>query len=772
MCLSIRVKLVSLVLSVALLVGGAISIHGIYGQRQEILESYTDRQSQIVSVISDSALDSVYFLDIRSLRLSLTQAQHGNPDIEYVCVMDQQGAILADSSDDNAQRGKRQSDSVVIRTIDTNKPVVEMDDMILKISRPMVMPDGSILGYIYLTSSLTGPNDIVARSTRSSIVLTIACMIMGGAVTYVLSGAFTKPIQHLVNVTALIREHQFEARANISRDDEIGQLASSIDQMAEALEQTTVSQVYVENIIQSMEESLFVTSIDGQISIVNHAACRMLGYDRKELTGMSLATFIDSLSLDDASDRNEKFYTFIKKVIGSKGLEVTITTRDGDQTSILLSASIIAEETEQVVFIGRDITERKRSEEKLRRSMELIETANRSKTDFLANMSHEIRTPMTAIMGHADLLLDPTQSAGEHQGSINTIRRNCEHLLTIINDILDLSKIEAGKMTVERIRLSPHVMLSDVSSMMCVRTEGKGLELMVDCIGPIPRTIQSDPVRLRQILVNLVGNAIKFTEHGHVHIVAKFIKDGDNSQLCFEVHDTGIGMTQDQIDKLFTPFSQADTSTTRRFGGTGLGLAISKRFVEILGGDITIKSTPGQGSCFMVTVATGPLDGVEMFEGSIAKAVRQSEVEPKKVDDPTAKPLDKIRILLVEDGPDNQRLFTVILKKWGASVTLAVNGQIAVDKATEAWKDDQPFDVILMDMQMPVMDGYTATTTLREQGYEYPIIALTAHAMAHERQKCLDAGCDDHAAKPLNKPLLLATVKKYLEGSAVKVDLA
>ena len=391
------------------------------------------------------------------------------------------------------------------------------------------------------------------------------------------------------------------------------------------------------------------------------------------------------------------------------------------------------------------------------------EIASRSKSEFLANMSHEIRTPMTAILGYADLLMDPDPSVVDYQDCIDTIRRNGKHLLMIINDILDLSKIEAGKMTVERINCSPHEILADVHSLMRVRADGKGLKLGVECLGPIPRTIQSDPVRLRQILINLVGNAIKFTEHGGIRITAKLgnAPDADTPQIRFEVIDTGIGMTQGQIDKIFNPFSQANTSTTRKFGGTGLGLTISKQFAEMLDGDIAIMSTPEQGTSFVVTVATGPLDGVEMIEGSNEMVVRAKQAGAT-THNISGKPLDKTRILLAEDGPDNQRLITFILKKWGASVSLAESGKIALDKAIEAWKDDKPFDVILMDMQMPEMDGYTATRKLRKQGYKGPIIALTAHAMAQVRQMCLDAGCDNYATKPIDKDKLLATIQQHL----------
>jgi len=399
---------------------------------------------------------------------------------------------------------------------------------------------------------------------------------------------------------------------------------------------------------------------------------------------------------------------------------------------------------------------------------QIAEAADHSKSDFLANMSHEIRTPMTSILGYTDLLLDPDQTEADRKNCINTIHRNGKHLIAIINDILDLSKIEAGKMTMERINCSPHQVLVDVASLMRVPADGKGLVIALECLGPIPRTIKSDPIRLRQVLVNLVGNAIKFTETGGIRITVKLATPptDQNPRLRFEVIDTGIGLTPEQVEKLFKPLVQADTSTTRKFGGTGLGLTISKRFTELLGGGITLKSTLGEGTNFVVTIETGSLEGVEMTQEPIEAVILKSS-KPKNTPGPAnLKPLDRKRILLAEDGPDNQRLISFILKKWGASVVSAENGQIAYDKATEALKEGQPFDVILMDMQMPVLDGYNATRQLRTEEYTGPIIALTAHAMAQDRKKCLDAGCDEYATKPVNRDSLLATIQSQIQSQA------
>ncbi|MEX2214640.1 MAG: response regulator [Phycisphaeraceae bacterium] len=398
---------------------------------------------------------------------------------------------------------------------------------------------------------------------------------------------------------------------------------------------------------------------------------------------------------------------------------------------------------------------------------EIAETANRTKSAFLANMSHEIRTPMSAIVGYTDLLLDPSQSDSDRLNSINAIRASGEHLLTLINDILDLSKIEAGEMQVERIACCPCQILSEVASTMRVRATASKLAFEVISEGMIPCSIQSDPTRLRQILINLADNAVKFTQRGHVCLLMKLLTndEGENPVLQFRVVDSGIGMTAQQMDRLFKPFSQADPSTTRRFGGTGLGLTISKQLARLLGGDVTVESELGRGTSFTLTIDPGALDAKRMLR-DCSEAVTQTESKP-----PTDTPTNLTgHLLLAEDGPHNQHVLSIYLRQAGVELLIADNGRIACDMALKAMNDGKPFDLILMDMQMPELDGYGATAELRQRGCEAPIIALTAHAMAGDRKKCIRAGCTDYLTKPVSKDKLLRMVANYLAaGEAMKV---
>jgi len=398
------------------------------------------------------------------------------------------------------------------------------------------------------------------------------------------------------------------------------------------------------------------------------------------------------------------------------------------------------------------------------------EVANLSKSEFLANMSHEIRTPITAMLGFTDLLIEEAQSGERctHPGDcpsrprqvqyLHTVRNNGRHLLEIINGILDLSKIEARRLTVEQVRCAPVQIVTDVFNLMQVRAIDKNLGFELTYADELPEYIHTDPTRLRQILINLVGNALKFTDTGRVDIAVRYLPPQGTvgPRLQFDIVDTGIGLTAEQVERLFQPFSQADGSTTRRYGGTGLGLAISQRLAEMLGGKIVVTSDPGGGSTFTLTIATGSLDGVRIGPPNLpaTEPTTSTPVAPAGRAD-----LSGYRVLLAEDGPDNQRLIVFLLHKAGAIVHVADNGALACEQVQAANDIGTPFDAILMDMQMPVMDGYEAARHLRARGFTAPIIALTAHAMDSDRGKCLAAGCSDFLTKPIDRGHLLQTIR-------------
>jgi two-component system, sensor histidine kinase and response regulator len=398
------------------------------------------------------------------------------------------------------------------------------------------------------------------------------------------------------------------------------------------------------------------------------------------------------------------------------------------------------------------------------------EVANRAKSEFLANMSHEIRTPMTSILGFAELLreeIDAAKNPEESSEFVDAIVRNARYLLGVISDVLDMSKIENGKFDLKKIKCSPvEIILNSVATMKPAAGD-KGLTLSVEYLGDMPDSIYTDPVRLQQILLNLISNSVKFTDSGGIRLVAQYAQDDPaGPMLRLRVIDTGIGISQEQVEKMFEHFSQADSSPTRKYGGPGLGLAISKRLAEMLGGTISVESKPGEGSTFTVTIQTAP--AIDETLPKVKHAV-EHYVSPQKIIERLA---SAERILLTEDSPDNQRIISLILSKAGFQVTIAENGQIAFDKAMEALNNGSPYDLILMDMQMPVMDGYEATRQLRSHGYEYPIVALTAHATTDDRKKCMDAGCDYYITKPINRNELLLVASGCMRQSDDSRQLA
>jgi PAS domain S-box-containing protein len=511
---------------------------------------------------------------------------------------------------------------------------------------------------------------------------------------------------------------------------------------------------FLETLLDTIPNAIFFKDIEGHYRGCNRTFAAWLGKTREEILGSS----VGDLHPADLAHRHREMDLQLLALPGKLVYEAAQSNPDGTRRQILVHKATYTDGAGNLAgIVGSliDVTDLKRSQEELARAKQTAETADRAKSEFLANMSHEIRTPMTAILGYADLLADAETSEAERRAHLDTIRRNGELLLSLINDILDLSKIEVGKMTLDRQACPLWETVDDIVALLRVRAAEKSLRLELEPVFPLPESIRTDPIRLRQILLNLIGNAIKFTDKGFIRVTMRMVERQPGPRIEIAVRDTGIGIYPEDVERLFTPFTQADTSSTRRFGGTGLGLTISRRLARMLGGEILVESVPGEGSTFTVSLDPGPLDSklLDRLPG------RQTAAMPAPL--ASARSLEG-RVLLAEDGLDNQRLVALILRRTGLEVDLATTGREAYEMALRSREEGHPYGLILMDIQMPDVDGYEATARLRAEGWTGPIVALTAHAMPGDPEKCRAAGCDGYLGKPIDIPVFLTTVARYV----------
>lgn len=501
------------------------------------------------------------------------------------------------------------------------------------------------------------------------------------------------------------------------------------------------------NLADAVPNMIWKSKVDGTLDYFNKVWTDYTGLSPEQSTGSGWQEAVHPGDLRD-------FLKTWMEAMNARNpfqIECRIRRADGQMRWHWVRAVPEIDGTDRVIaWIGTcvDIHDRKLVEKELLEAKKMAVSANIAKTQFLANMSHEIRTPLSAILGFAELLLNPHLSYEERVQNINTICRSGEQLLKIIDEILDISKVEAGYLEIEKMDVDIAPVLNDLKTLMGLKAQAKGVGLEFKLISPIPQRVTTDPTRLRQILMNMISNALKFTKLGKVTLEVEWIKEG--SVFRFRVRDTGMGIEKEQAEKLFQPFVQVDSSTTRRFGGTGLGLALSRRLAQALGGNVYLESSEiGVGSVFVVDIQAPPVT-----EAPFLKSLEELPAPPLKTDAvEKEESLEGVKVLLVEDAPINQILIGRFLTGAGAQVDFAENGLEGVRKALSG-----DYGVVLMDIQMPQMDGYEATATLRKQGYPRPIIALTAHALKEDRDRCLQVGCTDHLTKPIDRKRLLSQI--------------
>lgn len=685
------------------------------------------------------------------------------PSVEFACLYDAKGRVLATYPDD-------------ARTGDV-PPAFDVDNCRISRSGDLevfhrVRDRGDDLGGLYLRAN----TDDLGRQLASYGKILTAVVFAGLAISLLFAGQLARnisnPLQRVGRIaTQITSGGDYSVRVDHDSADELGILCIQFNRMLDRVAASEValkkahdelerrvrertaelhdSENYLKAILDTLPVGVFLIDAETHTVIdANPVACQMIDAKIESVVGAICHRFIYPANQGRRSDSD------LGTTAGNT--EPILMKTNGERIPVLKTeVPLMVRGRRHLLEVFVDITERKRFESEILRARDAAEAASVAKSRFLANMSHEIRTPLNAIIGFADILHKHAACCGdaECEDFLDTIHASGKHLLDLINDILDLSKIEADRLDVEAVRCSPHQIISEVISVLRVRALEKGLKLNYAWCSGVPETISTDDARFRQLMMNLVGNAIKFTNSGEVRIVADLVREPSNPHLLIQVIDTGVGIPADQFEAIFDPFVQADTSVTRQFGGTGLGLTISRRIARALGGDIAISSEPGKGSTFTVSLATGPLDDVPIVNSSMADGLRVA-AQPSQEPLPS---LAGVRVLLVEDGDTNRKLVSLVLRRAGADVATAENGQLGVELARK-----NPFDLVLMDMQMPVMDGYAATTRLRQEGLTLPILALTAHAMKGDESKCQTAGCSGYITKPIDGDELVRTVARIL----------
>ena len=550
------------------------------------------------------------------------------------------------------------------------------------------------------------------------------------------------PIARLRAVMARRRDGDLVARPERMPNSDLQSIADSLVELIDAHDRMAAMQRAV---VEGASDAIVTIDVRGTIRQWNGGAEEMFGIPAHEAIGSNV-TRILPVEHRDRHDGYIRRYldTGIARVLGFSR-EVQGVRADGSLFPIGLGISE-ARVGDERLFVGilRDMTDEVATRQELQKAKDAADAAATAKAAFLANMSHEIRTPLTAILGYAEELGDPELTPASRQEAVEVIQHNGEHLMTIVNDILDLSKIEAGRMATEKVECQAERIAADVLRLMLPRAQAKGLQLQLQCASPMPRAIASDPTRIRQILINLVGNAIKFTRSGSVTI--EIAPDFAAETMRIAVVDSGVGIAPEALERLFGSFVQADSSTTRLHGGTGLGLHISRRLARMLGGDLQVTSEVGRGSTFTCTLATGPMQPAEAGAAAPETAPRRRAVAPRL----------RGRVLLAEDGLDNVRLLQRILAPTGIELTVVNNG---ADALAAVQRGTPRFDAVLMDMQMPVMDGLTASRAIRATGAAMPIVALTANVMPEDRARASAAGCTHFATKPIDRAALYAMLQ-------------
>ena len=741
MVFKLKSKLMIFTLAISLMISGSIVAVALIKQNSSIQREYSSKAITLASLLSKSLINPIYELQIHLLTGILSGAIE-DADVVTAWAIDTDGLIISDGTEANVLQDEATPElfEIMRQASASNIPVDwTRSGELLAVISPILTPNEDLLGFVYLELSLARAHQAVTKQLITLVLLSIVLFLIGIFVAYLAARKLVKPIERMRKTTHRIADGNFDIRLCTESRDELGSLAEDINNMCGQLQQTTVSKNYVNNIIDSMHDSLFVIDDNGLIACTNLALRNLLGYRADELIGKS-ANFLFS---------NKVFSD--NKIIANPN-DIHFKLKSSELIPINLTASRLTKNQDYgsgkfwVVAGAQDIREQKKAAQELQQAVIDSKAAALAKDQFLANMSHEIRTPMNGVIGMAQLM-KRTPLTSIQKEYLDIISLSGNNLLAIINDILDISKLDANMTEIASVALNLESICRECVELMAANALEKRLEIYFDYHTDCPQSFLGDPDRLRQIFLNLLSNAIKFTEKGYIRFTVLYKSAVNNGYLLLEVEDTGIGFEEHSQDYLFDAFTQADQNTTRLYGGTGLGLAITKNLVSLMGGEIGASSTLGKGSKFWVKLYLPVTDAPQTLAGK----------SPRKPGYPFSG-----SVLVAEDESINQTLVSQCLKNLGLEVEIAADGQ----QALERWSN-QHFDLILMDCRMPVMDGYEVTRQIREQEQhnhykQIPIVALTADASSDNLNRCELVGMNDVITKPFKLEDLEQCLRKWM----------
>jgi len=720
---SIRTKFLLVGLA-AVLLSGSVSVFMAAEQRRQLEQQARSSAVNMARQTGFAMAPLIAFDSMDEMRKAL-ELLRTNPDFAWARVSGESGEPLASVGDAASIRCDGKS----------GQELVDRGGILL-VSTP-ILDGGKRWGCLQLGIS----EERGRRDARRLWIITIVTALVTILVTLV-SGAYLArsiayPVTRLAEAVSRVEHGEWDTQFDVGAGDEIGVLARSFRRMIQELRR---SKGYVDDILHSMADSLVVVDREGKIRTANPATCLLLGYVEKDLLGEPIGRIASGIGQLDAGKWREEE--------SSCGIEIEYIDRDGRKIPVLASVARMGDHSDTVIWMAQDLRELKRAERELLLAKEAAESANRAKSVFLASMSHEIRTPMNAILGYSQLMLRDASIGPDAKNNLNIINRSGVHLLALINDILDMSKIEAGQVKLKPARFDVLDLVKDLEVMFRLRAEARSVKLEAVISPDCERHIQADEGKLRQVLVNLLGNAVKFTERGSIRLLMSTPRREDGQLwLSVKVDDTGLGIAAEEQTGLFRPFAQSQSGRNLQ-GGTGLGLAISQQFVRLMGGEIKLVSEVGKGSTFHFEVPVQPAD--EGFVSGYTDTRRVTGLHSGG---------QAPRVLVVDDEPNNRGWLTSLLTIIGFLVREAKDGAAAI-RLWEEWKPD----LILMDVRMPVMDGLEATRTIRQRrgGAETVIVALTASAMHEDMLVVMQSGVNDFLSKPCQEEELLQKMKVHL----------